>query len=152
MFLQHLLAMTIAYFIDLLLGDPVDWPHPVKWIGTMIYKLEKKWNKGTQKKWKGVAMVVTLLLLVVGITILITMLAYQVHLIVGILVEAVIIWTTIAQRSLKEAALTVYEPLKKGDIVEARHKLSWAVTPISSMNREWFAQRLKRSQKTQVTE
>lgn len=75
----------------------------------------------------GVAMVVTLLLLVVGLTVLITMLAYHVHLMVGIVVEAVIIWTTIAQKSLKEAALTVYGPLKKGDIVEARHKLSYIV-------------------------
>lgn len=127
MFFQHLLAMTIAYFIDLLLGDPIDWPHPVKWIGSLIYKFDNKWNKGTRKKWKGVAMVVTLLLLVVGITLLITMLAYQVHLMVGIVVEAVIIWTTIAQKSLKEAAMTVYGPLKKGDLVESRHKLSYIV-------------------------
>lgn len=119
--------MTIAYFIDLLLGDPIDWPHPVKWMGTLIYKLEKKWNKGARRKGKGVAMVVTLLLLVVGLTILITTLAYQIHLITGILVESLLIWTTIAQRSLKEAALTVYDPLKKGDLVEARQKLSYIV-------------------------
>jgi adenosylcobinamide-phosphate synthase len=127
LFLQHLIAMTIAYFIDLLLGDPIDWPHPVKWMGTLIYKLEKKWNRGARRKGKGVAMVVTLLLLVVGLTIFITTLAYQIHLIVGILVESILIWTTIAQKSLKEAALTVYDPLKKGDIVEARQKLSYIV-------------------------
>jgi adenosylcobinamide-phosphate synthase len=127
LFLQHLIAITIAYFIDLLLGDPIDWPHPVKWMGTLIYKLEKKWNKGARRKWKGIAMLVTLLLLVVGLTIFITTLAYHIHLIVGILVESVLIWTTIAQKSLKEAALTVYNPLIKGDIVEARHKLSYIV-------------------------
>jgi len=46
---------------------------------------------------------------------------------VGIAIEAILIWTTIAEKSLKEAALTVYDPLQKGELNEARHKLSYIV-------------------------
>lgn len=127
MILQHLVAMTVAYFIDLLLGDPHNWPHPVKWIGNLIYKLEKKMNKGTQKKWRGILMVIVVLAIVVGVAYFVTAVAYQIHISVGIAIEAILIWTTIAEKSLKEAALTVYDPLQKGELNEARHKLSYIV-------------------------
>lgn len=54
-------------------------------------------------------------------------LCYHIHPVAGILVEAVIISTTIAQKSLGEAAREVYEPLRDGDLPEARKKLSYIV-------------------------
>ena len=30
--IQHLISITIAIVIDLIIGDPPSWPHPVKWI------------------------------------------------------------------------------------------------------------------------
>jgi len=70
-------------------------------------------------------------LAVVGTTMfvvtLILLLSYQVSLIFGVLVEGLLIGIGLAQRSLKEAALAVYEPLVKGDFAEARVKLSWIV-------------------------
>ena len=32
----HVLAVTIALLIDRLIGDPPTWPHPVRWIGSLI--------------------------------------------------------------------------------------------------------------------
>ncbi len=32
----HVLAVTIALLIDHLIGDPPTWPHPVRWIGSLI--------------------------------------------------------------------------------------------------------------------
>jgi len=70
-------------------------------------------------------------LAVVGTTMfvvtLILLLSYQVSIIFGILVEGLLIGIGLAQRSLKEAAMAVYEPLVKGDFAEARVKLSWIV-------------------------
>ncbi len=45
MIYHHLFAVTLAFFLDLLIGDPPSWPHPVKWIGTMISKLDLAFNK-----------------------------------------------------------------------------------------------------------
>jgi adenosylcobinamide-phosphate synthase len=127
MILHHLIALTLAVIIDLIIGDPPEWPHPVRWIGSLIDKLEKHWNKGPAKKGKGIAMLLTVLLTVGFITFLVTAIFYWLHPAAGILVEAVLISTAIAQKSLKEAALTVYQPLKKEDMEEARQKLSYIV-------------------------
>lgn len=127
MILHHLAAITIAYIIDLLIGDPPDWPHPVRWIGTMITFFEKRWNKGKSKLWKGVGMLLFILLLVYFISFTLVLGGYWLHPFIGILVESIIISTTIAQKSLKGASLEVYQPLIDGDLAEARKKLSYIV-------------------------
>ncbi|EKN65727.1 cobalamin biosynthesis protein [Neobacillus bataviensis LMG 21833] len=127
MILYHLIAILIAYIIDFFVGDPPNWPHPVRWIGNMIAFLEKRWNSGEFKKSKGVIMLLFILLFVFSIVLIVVLIGYQIHLIVGIVVESIVISTAIAQRSLKEAALEVYQPLKSGDLVEARKKLSYIV-------------------------
>lgn len=127
MIVNHLIALTIAVLIDLIVGDPPNWPHPVRWIGSFISKLEKSCNKGNVKKIKGMGMLIAVLLMVGGISFLIIRVVYSVHPVAGMIVEAILISIAIAQKSLKEAALTVYAPLKKGEMGEARHKLSYIV-------------------------
>lgn len=127
MIVYHLAAITIAYFIDRLVGDPPDWPHPVRWIGSLISFFEKVLNHGKHKKLYGVFMLLFVLVIVFSIVLIFVMISYRIHPIVGIAVESVIIATTIAQKSLKEASLEVYHPLKKGDLEAARIKLSYIV-------------------------
>jgi adenosylcobinamide-phosphate synthase len=123
----HLISITIAYFIDLVIGDPPNWPHPVKWIGGMISFFEKRWNDGDRKRLKGTLMLLIVLGAVFLITTLITFIGYKIHPLLGILLESLMISTTIAQKSLKQAALEVYQPLEEGDLAEARLKLSYIV-------------------------
>ncbi len=123
----HLLAITLAFLIDRLIGDPPAWPHPVKWIGSLISTLDKKWNHGSNRKWKGVMMISVVLASVLLLSYLIIVAAYQVHFLVGLVVESILISTTIAHKSLKDAAMDVYTPLEKGDIGYARLKLSYIV-------------------------
>ncbi len=127
MIIHHLVALTLAVLIDLVIGDPPSWPHPVKWMGSLIAKLEKSWNKGQAKKRAGIGMLLAVLVIVGSISYLIVYLSYSLHLWVGIIVEALMISTAIAQKSLKEAALTVYHPLEKGHFKDAREKLSYIV-------------------------
>lgn len=127
MIVYHLIAITIAYFIDKVLGDPPHWPHPVRWIGSLISFFEKRLNHGKYKRFKGVAMLLFVLLIVFLIVILLVVISYQFHPIAGIVVESIIIAATIAQKSLKEASLDVYGPLAKGDLAGARTKLSYIV-------------------------
>jgi adenosylcobinamide-phosphate synthase len=127
MIIEHLIALTIACALDRMVGDPPSWPHPVKWIGTLISILDKKYNKGRNRKWKGVMMLFIVLAVVFVLAMLITIVAYQIHPLVGISVESILISTTIAHKSLKEAALEVYHPLQKNDMNEARRKLSYIV-------------------------
>lgn len=127
MIIYHLTAISIAYFIDRLVGDPPHWPHPVRWIGRLISFLERHLNHGKYKRLKGVAMLLFVLLVVFSIVLLLIVIGYRIHPIVGMAIESIIIATTIAQKSLKEAALEVHAPLEKGDLAGARIKLSYIV-------------------------
>ena len=127
MIVYHLIAITIAFFIDKVVGDPPHWHHPVRWIGSLISFFEKHLNHGKSKRLKGVAMLLFVLLSVFLVVMVLVVISYRIHPIVGIIVESMIIATTIAQRSLKEASLGVYGPLEKGDLDGARTSLSYIV-------------------------
>ncbi|MEI4768942.1 adenosylcobinamide-phosphate synthase CbiB [Psychrobacillus sp. FJAT-51614] len=123
----HIIAIAIGLVLDKIIGDPPNWPHPVRWIGNLISKLTSWLNKGNGRKTKGFLLV----FIVVGITFFVTVAiltaAYSVHVIVGIALESILIASGLAQKSLKDAAMEVYKPLVDNDLPEARQKLSWIV-------------------------
>lgn len=121
------IACIIGLVFDLVVGDPPKLPHPVRWIGHLIQSQTALWNKGKWRKLRGMVMALAVVGTTMFIVTLILLLSYQVSIIFGILVEGLLIGIGLAQRSLKEAAMAVYEPLVKGDFAEARVKLSWIV-------------------------
>ncbi|MCM3566957.1 adenosylcobinamide-phosphate synthase CbiB [Neobacillus mesonae] len=123
----HLVSISIAYILDLLIGDPPNWPHPVRWIGSLITFFEKRWNTGSHKRIKGAGMLFFVILLVFAIVLAAVLIAYKIHPIVGMVAEGIIISSAIAQKSLKTASLEVFQPLNEGDLTEARKKLSYIV-------------------------
>ncbi|ARK26292.1 cobalamin biosynthesis protein CobD [Sporosarcina sp. P37] len=123
----HIIAIAIGMVLDRLIGDPPNWPHPVKWLGTTIGNLTKLLNKGRMRTVKGG---VLWLLICIGTFVLVIWfisIAYRLNIFAGIAAEALLIAAGLAQKSLRDAALLVYEPLQSGDIKEAREKLSWIV-------------------------
>ncbi|ASN07318.1 adenosylcobinamide-phosphate synthase CbiB [Virgibacillus necropolis] len=125
--MEHLIAITIAFLLDLWLGDPRWLPHPVRMIGSLIHFLEKRWNKGKFRRFKGIVMVIIVCSLVSAIAWLVTLLGYHVHVVLGIVIESYFIWTTIALKGLKEASMDVYTPLIESDYAVARQQLSMIV-------------------------
>ncbi|MFJ7920805.1 adenosylcobinamide-phosphate synthase CbiB [Lysinibacillus fusiformis] len=121
------IACIIGIIFDILVGDPPKLPHPVQWIGKLIQSQTALWNQGKWRKLRGMVMALAVVGTTMFVVTLILLLSYQVSLIFGVLVEGLLIGIGLAQRSLKEAALAVYEPLVKGDFAEARVKLSWIV-------------------------
>ncbi|MRX72507.1 cobalamin biosynthesis protein CobD [Bacillus lacus] len=127
MLIYHLIALTLAVFIDLIAGDPPNWPHPVKWIGSLIHKLERKLNQGKYRRAKGTVMLTAVVIVSGGAALLLVAAFYSLHPAAGIFMEAMLISAAIAQKGLKEAALSVYEPLVEKDFAAARVKLSYIV-------------------------
>lgn len=123
----HFVAIAIGFILDRLIGDPPNWPHPIRWIGTLITKLTAVLNKGRARILKGAGLLLIMIVIVTGIVLAIVTIAYQTHIAVGIAVEAVLIAIGLAQKSLRDAASEVYKPLIAGDMQEARTKLSWIV-------------------------
>ncbi|REB06127.1 cobalamin biosynthesis protein CobD [Sporosarcina sp. BI001-red] len=124
---SHLLAVTLGFFLDQLIGDPPNWPHPVRWIGTTISKLTNGLNKGSKRTAKGVLLLLLVVLPTFLLAALLTVMAYWWNPVAGIAVETVLIAVGLAQKSLRTAALDVSKPLESGDMKEARKKLSWIV-------------------------
>ncbi|WP_432354002.1 adenosylcobinamide-phosphate synthase CbiB [Sporosarcina sp. A2] len=123
----HLIAVTIGFYLDRFIGDPPNWPHPVRWIGTSITKLTNLLNKGRNRTAKGAVLLILVVLPSFVIVAFLTTAAYWWHLVAGIAVESVLIAIGLAQKSLRTAALDVAKPLAAGDMMEARKKLSWIV-------------------------
>ena len=127
MIIFHLIAITIAFALDRIVGDPPNWPHPVRWIGSMIGFLEKRLNRGGRRRLKGILMSAAVLAVAAGAAWGLAAAFYAVHPVAGVMAEAMMISSAIAGKSLKEAGLDVLRPLQAGDLQEARTKLSYIV-------------------------
>ncbi|QUW24026.1 cobalamin biosynthesis protein CobD [Sporosarcina sp. Marseille-Q4063] len=123
----HFIAISIGFLLDRIIGDPPNWPHPVRWIGTFISKMTSRLNKGKYRTLKGAIVLFLTVLIVFAIVFVIVEFAYSLHILTGIAIESVLIAIGLAQKSLRDAALDVYNPLVAGEITEARTKLSWIV-------------------------
>ncbi|WP_212003682.1 adenosylcobinamide-phosphate synthase CbiB [Chitinophaga sp. HK235] len=55
-FVKFVLPLLLGYLLDLLLGDPRSWPHPVKFFGHLIGYTERLLNRGHGRLWKGALM------------------------------------------------------------------------------------------------
>lgn len=125
--ISHLTAIALGLAIDRIVGDPPNWPHPVRWIGSGIRKLTKRWNHGADAFRNGFLLLGAVALSVFLIVYSFVALAYSVNIFAGIAVEALLIASGLAQKSLKDAALDVYRPLADKNMMLAREKLSWIV-------------------------
>ncbi|MCG8706861.1 cobalamin biosynthesis protein [Brenneria sp. 4F2] len=126
-----LTAWFAAFLLDHWLGDPAHWPHPVRWIGALIARLQRAIRACCRSeralKFGGGL----LWLAVVGITWAVSwgMLAglTAIHPWLGWLAQVWMIYTCLAARCLSDAALAVYRTLRRGTLEESRRQLSWIV-------------------------
>ena len=124
---MHIIAVVLGQLLDLIIGDPPKIPHPIRWVGSFIAVLSKKLNNGRFRIVKGAFTALFVIGVVTGITFSIVTVAYKMNIFVGLLIETILIAIGLAQKSLKEAAMLVYDALDQSDLDEARTKLSWIV-------------------------
>ena len=125
-------ALLLGFFIDLLLGDPRWLYHPVRIIGNGISFFEKhlrnlfpKTEKGERKA--GLALVISICFLSGFVPLAILYIGYQIHTVLGIVIESFFCYQMLAVKSLKQESMKVYKVLKKGDLEGARHAVSMIV-------------------------
>lgn len=118
-----------AVVLDLIIGDPRWLPHPVAGIGKLISFLDRRLNAGSDrmKKIKGIMLTTGVVLFVFTVTAVVVYMMYQIHMLAGLAAEMVLVSTTIAIKSLKEAAMGIAVPLSRGNLPEARRQLSMIV-------------------------
>lgn len=123
-------VMVIAYILDLMIGDPYSFPHPVRFIGNLIRFVENKIRNiaKTKKQLKIGGFV--LWIITVGTTFVITDLILRISVsskILYIITSSIILYTTLSTKCLADEAKKIYEVLKTGDIEKSRKQLSYIV-------------------------
>jgi adenosylcobinamide-phosphate synthase len=123
---MHLAPLfAVAYLLDLILGDPESWPHPVRWIGRMSVFLENKLYANSVgagiRHWVVVMAVVCAALYLFKTVVSLTSM-------LGILATIWLIYAALATRSLHAACARVEAALSPNpDIDLARSSLACIV-------------------------
>lgn len=126
------LALGIGFCIDLIVGDPMGFPHPVVLIGKLISFLEKQLRKLFPKTPLGEQSAGALLwILVVSVSTalpaLVLFLAFQLSPWLRLVLESLMCWQILAVKSLRQETMKVYHALKSGDLEKARFAVSMIV-------------------------
>lgn len=127
---MNLLSIYTGYVLDLIIGDPYSFPHPVRYIGKLISIVEKQIRKITSSD-KGLKIAGFFLwFIVVGVTFGITTLVLQLfkfNKVAYFIVNTILIYTTLATKCLKDESSKIYKVLKTGDLEKSRIQLSYIV-------------------------
>lgn len=127
---MNILSLYIGYITDLIIGDPYSFPHPVKYIGKLI-KVVENFVRKTAKTDKGLKIGGFFLWFVtVGTTFAVTYLVMRLarfNTVVYVIINSIVIYTTLATKCLKDEAKKIYEVLKTGDLQKSRTQLSYIV-------------------------
>lgn len=127
-----ILAMTIGFIIDLILGDPYFMPHPIKLMGNFIKTFEKNLlgNKKTSNFMLFIyGTILSLSLIFLSFIIPLIILKYLAYLnfYLKVMVESIFCYQILATKSLKTESMKVFYQLEKKEIQTARQYLSWIV-------------------------
>lgn len=130
--LLTLTALATAYILDYFVGDPRNWPHPVRLLG-MIIKVGEQLVRRIFKSPAGLKVGGSLILLVTGtgsaaVVIALVSLAYSLHSAAGFILEVYIIFTTLAGGDLHNHVLAVKKRLDLNDISGARAAVALLVS------------------------
>lgn len=116
-----------AYILDLILGDPKRWPHPVKMMGWFIERGEEPLRKRFEDYIAGAVLTFSLIILTYLITSVICYLSFRIDKFLGLVVNVILGYTTISARSLIEEAAGVKRELLKKNLPRARIRMSQIV-------------------------
>ena len=127
-----LYALLIGFGIDLILGDPHGFPHPVVAIGKLISGLEKGLRRLFPATARGENIAGGVLwVLVAGISMavpaLVLMGCHRVSPWLRLVVESVMCWQILATKSLRVESMKVYHALETGDLEASRYAVSMIV-------------------------
>ncbi|MBR5637758.1 MAG: cobalamin biosynthesis protein, partial [Pseudobutyrivibrio sp.] len=132
------MAFLTSFILDLLLGDPVSFPHPVRWIGKLISSLTNIFLNSAEKsleiekvsrrkRFLGLLMVIIVVGVSTGLCFIILHIAYTLNSIFGCIIESVVAYQCIAAKSLYVESMKVYHALNNKGLDEGRKAVSMIV-------------------------
>lgn len=123
-----ILPMIIGFILDCIFGDPYSAPHPVRFIGTMISRLEKLLRSHIKDEAKaGTLLLIIVLAVSALVPQLIILCCYYINVFLGSAAEGIFFYYLIAAKCLKTESMKVYHALSKGKTEKARKAVSMIV-------------------------
>ncbi len=135
-------ALLIGYVLDLIIGDPHGWWHPVQGIGWFITAFEKLLRRTVCKKRSeeatpecvekseltaGILLVILVLAVSVLIPTALLLIAYRIHFGAGFVLEVIMCYALLATKSLRTESIKVYTALRDQGLPEGRKAVSMIV-------------------------
>lgn len=135
MYQYHLISFFLGFLLDLILGDPYCLPHPVRFIGWLIVKMEqfllpmdRTGEISEKSKERRGKMLVLVVLSVTGMMVwLVLYLAYWLHPMTGVLIHSIMTYQALALKCLKTESTKVYKQLEDDNLEGARKAVSMIV-------------------------
>jgi adenosylcobinamide-phosphate synthase len=129
-------ALAAGFVLDLIFGDPPNFPHIVRLMGKLIAALEKRFRKPVHalgmQFFCGLCFFCAVVMLCTGLPLVLLLGAYRIHPIAGFLIETFLCYQLLAVKDMRVESMRVYEQLKTNDIEGAR----WAVSRIVGRDTE----------------
>ena len=121
--------LPAAFALDLILGDPPFLPHPIRWMGNAIIHWEPRFRK-LPVKYDPIRLSFCLIFDSIDLSashICSSPFSDRLHPILGFLMETILVYYCISARSLKNAAMDVFQALHREDLETARQKIAMIV-------------------------
>lgn len=127
-----LYALCIGFCIDLIVGDPHGFPHPVVGIGRLISLLERLFRRLLPKTKggeiaAGACIWVLTVLISAGLPAALLYGAQKLSVWLQLALESVMCWQILATKSLRDESMKVFSALRGGTLDEARQAVSMIV-------------------------
>ena len=127
-----LYALCIGFCIDLIVGDPHGFPHPVVVIGRLISLLERLFRRLLPKTKggeiaAGACIWVLTVLISAGLPAALLYGAQKLSVWLRLALESVMCWQILATKSLRDESMKVFSALRGGTLDEARQAVSMIV-------------------------
>jgi adenosylcobinamide-phosphate synthase len=121
--------IIIALLLDQAIGDPQGFPHPVRIMGWLAFRLEKITRKMFPDSERLAGIVTALLMISIsgGVAWGLIAVAGYLHPLVGDVVSVIVLYYCFAARDLAVHANRVYKALKAGNIEKSRRKVAMMV-------------------------
>lgn len=120
--------MIFAFGLDLMLGDPERFPHPVRFVGALINWLEKSTRKiFSNERVAGTVTGIFTVFISAAFVYATIKLANLADPVIGRIVTILWLYMGLSARSLAESAYRISDDLKRNNIVSARKSLSCIV-------------------------
>ena len=127
-----LYALCIGFCIDLIVGDPHGFPHPVVGIGRLISLLERLFRRLLPKTKggeiaAGACIWVLTVLISAGLPAALLYGAQKLSVWLRLALESIMCWQILATKSLRDESMKVFSALRGGTLDEARQAVSMIV-------------------------